>query len=357
MMKDKIKSRDEIKTISENLRSVGKKIGFTSGAFDLLHAGHVDYLEQAKGICDVLIVGVNSDASVKKHKGEGRPIVDEHSRIKVVAALESVDYLFLFDETNNRKNIEIIRPDYYIKGGDYRPEELTSRKIVEKYGGKIHIIPIKESISTSNIIERVTYRLAGSKEKFIEKQRAVHIARGLSKKNRALFLDRDGTINEEVLYLHEPEKFKMLPHVVEGIRMFRERGYRIVIITNQPGIGLGYYRVEDFYRVNLKMLKCFSKHGILIDKIYFCPHTKAEKCSCRKPEQALIRRARDDLNLDLSSCVMIGDKTSDVETGRRAGMTTVLVRTGSGGNDGEYSGEPDYRADNILEAAKLILNK
>ena len=88
-----------------------------------------------------------------------------------------------------------------------------------------------------------------------------------------------------------------------GIKRFQDMGYRIVIVTNQPGIGIGYFSKEDFYRVNRAMLTGFSKAGILVDKIYFCPHSKSEKCECRKPGQALIRRAQDELNLDLANSV------------------------------------------------------
>ena len=105
------------------------------------------------------------------------------------------------------------------------------------------------------------------------------------------------------------------------------------------------------------MLGQFSKAGILVDKIYFCPHSKAENCDCRKPGQALIERARVELNLDLSHSVMIGDRTSDIETGKRAGMMTVLVKTGAGGNDGAYSVDADYQADDLLEAARWILKR
>ena len=132
-------------------------------------------------------------------------------------------------------------------------------------------------------------------------------------------------------------------------------GIPYVLVTNQPGIGIGYYSKEDFYRVNREMMKSFSKTGILVDKIYFCPHSKSEKCECRKPGLALIRRAEEDLNLDLSRSVMIGDKTSDIETGKRAGMKTILVRTGFGGRDGEFSAQPDLTADDLLDAAGHVL--
>jgi rfaE bifunctional protein nucleotidyltransferase chain/domain len=355
MIKDKIKTRKELSKICDAVRRSGKTIGFTSGGFDLLHAGHIDYLEKAKCLCDILIVGVNSDESVQKYKGPNRPIIIEEKRLKVVAALESVDYVFLFDERRNQKNIEILKPDFYIKAGDYQPEELTSKEVVEAYGGEVKIIPIKENISTTEIIEKAGQLSRTSDERFIEKEGAVHIQRKLLKSSPAIFLDRDGTINEEILYLHDPKKFKLLPNTVAGLKKMADMGYRLVIVSNQPGIGMGYYPEEDFYKVNREMMKHFSKANILIDKIYFCPHSKSEKCSCRKPEQTLIGMAQKELNIDLRASFFIGDKTSDMETGKRADMKTILVKTGFRGKDGEYGGEPDYWADDLLDAADTIL--
>ena len=357
LIEDKIKTRESLKKLCQSLRSQGRTIGFTSGVFDLIHAGHVDYLQKAKAMCDVLIVGVNSDTSVRKYKGEGRPIVGEAQRVKVVAALESVDYVFIFSERRNKKNIELLKPDYYIKAGDYKPSELTSKNIVEQYSGKVHIIPIEEEISTSTLIEKKRNMSVGQSEQFVDKGGAVHIRRRPLKQAQAVFFDRDGTINQDVGYLHQPDKFKVLPHALEGIKKIQDMGYRIIIVTNQPGIGIGYYSEEDFYRVNRAMLSTFSRAGILVDKIYFCPHCKAEACSCRKPGQILIRRAEEELNLNIPRSYFIGDKTSDMETGKRAGMRTILVKTGFKGEDGEYPGEPNFWADDLLKAAEIILRE
>lgn len=355
MIKHKIKTRKELSKICDDLRKDGKTIGFTSGAFDLFHAGHADYLEKAGAMCDVLIVGVNTDHSVREYKGKTRPIVSEQHRLKLVAALESVDYVFLFDERRNHKNIEILKPHYYIKAGDYKKQSLTSVDLVEELGGEVRLIPVDENISSSNIIENIAF--SGSGEKWVEEENAVHVKRKSSKQSPAVFLDRDGTINEEILYLHDPREYKLCPNAIEGIQKFQNMGYRIVVISNQPGIGMGYYTKQDFYAVNRKMLQAFSKAGILVDKIYFCPHSKSEKCDCRKPNQALVQRAKEELNVDLNKSVFIGDKTSDMETGRRAGMTAILVRTGFKGEDGEYPGKPDYHAEDLLDAAEWVLKR
>jgi len=276
MIKNKIKKRAELAPICEQLRSNGLTIGFTSGAFDLLHAGHVDYLEKAKSQCDQLIVGINSDASIQKYKGQDRPILSENFRLKTVAALESVDYVFLFDERRNAQNIQLLKPHFYFKAGDYSASQLTSKDIVEQFGGEIRLIPVEENISTTEMINRIR-SLDGEGDRFVEEQeRTIHLKRQPSKSQPAIFLDRDGTINREIGYLSEPEKFELLPNVLAGMKKMQDMGYRLIIVTNQGGIGLGYFTKEDFYRVNKKMLTDVSQAGVMLDKIYFCPHSKAE---------------------------------------------------------------------------------
>lgn len=349
----KIRSREELAQLCEEWRAEGLTIGFTSGVFDLLHAGHVEYLEKARQECDVLIVGVNSDESVRSFKGPDRPINPEKLRAKVVAALESVDYVFIFPETRNHANIRALKPHLYIKAGDYTADQLTSRELVESYGGRVLLIPLETSISTTRLIEQI--RASGeAASRVVEYERAVYFPSPTPEARPAVFLDRDGTINVDVEYLHEPEKFQLLPNAVAGLKLLQELGFRLVIVTTQAGIGLGYFRVEDFFRVNRRMFQLLSPEGVLIDKIYFCPHSVTENCSCRKPKTGLIQQAQKDLNLDLSRSYFIGDKTVDVQTGKNAGLTTILVRTGKAGEDGEYPVKPDYVAEDLLDAARWI---
>lgn len=356
MITKKIQKRSQIARICSKLKEKGKKIGFTSGVFDILHAGHVDYLEKASHLGDILVVGINSDSSVKEYKGDLRPVVSENQRAKVVAALESVDYVFIFPERRNKKNIELIKPDYYLKAGDYTPRQLTSKSIVEKYGGELKIIPLQEKVSTTQIIDTILQSPRKSDPILVEKENTAYYQHTPSQVNTAVFLDRDGTINKEIHYLHEPDKFEFTVHAIEGIKMIYNAGYKIIIISNQPGIGLGYFGKEDFFRVNKRMLKGLSDAGILIDKIYFCPHSKSEQCECRKPGQKLINLAVRELNLDVSKSWFIGDRTSDIETGRRAEMTTIMVKTGCGGDDKEFKVEPDYYAADLKTAANIILS-
>lgn len=343
---NKITSRQDAAALSAQYREKGFRVGFTSGSFDLLHSGHVTYLEAAREICDVLLVGVNDDASVKSYKGDKRPICGQDDRARVVAALACVDGVFLFPEKNNRVNIEAIKPHFYLKAGDYRAKDLSSAKYLEPWKGEVRILPFVGGRSTTGIIERIVEVYGGSP--------ALEIQGPQKEKGVAVFLDRDGVINEEVEYLHEPEKFRLLPGVVEGLKLLQSKGFRLVVVTLQAGIGLGYFTREDFYKVNKRMLSLLGQAGVVLDRIYFCPHGKGEACACRKPEPGMLRRGQEDLNLDLSGSWMIGDKTSDIEAGRRAGVKTILVATGHGGKDNEFSSPPDFRAHGLLEAAQYI---
>ncbi len=141
--------------IVKKLKKQGKKIVTTNGVFDILHLGHVKYLEQAKKLGDVLIVGVNSDPSVRHIKGDKRPINNEKSRIGVLAGLESVDYIFLFDEKDPRKWISKIKPDVHVKAGDYKLSQIIEKGIVERNNGKIVIVKMEKGFSTTGLINRI----------------------------------------------------------------------------------------------------------------------------------------------------------------------------------------------------------
>ena len=147
--------RSDIKFLCELLRKNQKKIVFTNGCFDIIHAGHVKYLTQAKSFGDVLILGLNTDDSVRKLKGSNRPINSEADRSFVVDGLKAVDYVILFSESTAENLVDEIKPDIYVKGGDYNLENLPEGKIVQSYGGQVKLIPLLEGRSTSNIISRI----------------------------------------------------------------------------------------------------------------------------------------------------------------------------------------------------------
>ncbi len=137
------------------LREGGKKVVFTNGCFDILHAGHVRYLTEAREKGDLLFVGLNSDESVRKLKGEGRPINNQTDRAEVLLGLRAVDYVVIFEEDTAEKIIEEIKPSVYVKGGDDNSDNLPEAKIVQSYGGKVEFVKFVEGHSTSNIVEKI----------------------------------------------------------------------------------------------------------------------------------------------------------------------------------------------------------
>lgn len=151
----KIKSREELKEIVEKLKIEGKIIVFTNGCFEILHPGHIEILERAKDLGDILIVGINSDKSVKNIKGERKIILNEESRLRIISSLGMVDYVILFDEDTPENLIAELKPDIHVKGGDYKIDNLPEAKIVENYGGKVYIFPLLKEFSTTKIIERI----------------------------------------------------------------------------------------------------------------------------------------------------------------------------------------------------------
>lgn len=183
------------------------------------------------------------------------------------------------------------------------------------------------------------------------------------KKVAAVFLDRDGTINEEVGYLDSIEKLRVLPEAFEAVRLINQAGLKTVVITNQSGIGRGYFDEGFVGRVHEEMRHLFHKEGTVIDGFYYCPHHPTEGmgqyrqvCSCRKPEPGLLLKAAEDLDIDLSKSYMIGDTPKDVEVGQRAGAKGILVRTGHGKvADLGSTCCPDYIARDILGAVRWLL--
>jgi len=157
-MKQKIKGRKELLRILKHLKAKGKRIIFTNGCFDLLHVGHIRYLEEARALGDVLIVGVNSDSSVRKLKGSKRPVLPEEERAEILSGLGCVDYITIFDEIDPLKLITSLQPNVLAKGGDWTKEQTVGKKVVERSGGEVVIIPFVQGASTSNLIKTILKR-------------------------------------------------------------------------------------------------------------------------------------------------------------------------------------------------------
>jgi rfaE bifunctional protein nucleotidyltransferase chain/domain len=161
-MKNKIISRPQITGLIADLKKKGQKIVFTNGCFDLIHVGHVRYLQEARALGSCLVIGLNSDQSIRRIKDPARPLILEEQRAEVLAALECVDYVVLFDEDDPFQLIKEVRPDVLVKGADWSMDKIIGADLVTSYGGEVRRIDLVPSISTSEIINRIISRYEGN---------------------------------------------------------------------------------------------------------------------------------------------------------------------------------------------------
>jgi D-glycero-D-manno-heptose 1,7-bisphosphate phosphatase len=187
--------------------------------------------------------------------------------------------------------------------------------------------------------------------------------------HKAVFLDRDGTINEEVGYMDHIEKFKLIPRSGEAIRLLNRNDFKTIVITNQSGVARGYFPEALVLEVHQKMKDLLKNEEAYLDGVYYCPHLPDEvgspniqSCSCRKPKTGLVDIALRELNIDFPKSYSIGDRGSDIEFGRRIGAKTILVLTGYGKEEwgsweDQWKSKPDYVAQDLYEAVQWILRE
>ena len=185
----------------------------------------------------------------------------------------------------------------------------------------------------------------------------------------AVFLDRDGTINEQMGYVNHLSRFQLLPGVARAIRSLNEAGLPVVVVTNQSGLARGYFPESLLEAVHAELHRLLAREGAHLDGLYICPHhpeAREERfrldCDCRKPKPGLLERAAAELGLDLGRSYMVGDRWSDLRCGAAVGATTVLVLTGYGRGDAAYVGpgqtvQPDHVAEDLEAAARWILDR
>jgi D-glycero-D-manno-heptose 1,7-bisphosphate phosphatase len=171
--------------------------------------------------------------------------------------------------------------------------------------------------------------------------------------DKVVILDRDGTLVIDRGYLSDPAGLEFEPGAAEGMKWLYSRGYRLVVITNQSGVGRGFFAIEQVEAMNERLNAMADEAGVKLAGIYYCPHAPDDGCDCRKPALGLMTRAASELGFDPASAIMIGDKESDMEFGRRAGATTVLIAAGA--LAAHVRTEPDIIAPNLMEAARAII--
>ncbi len=179
--------------------------------------------------------------------------------------------------------------------------------------------------------------------------------------NIAVFIDRDGTINEDVNYLNQVENLCLIPRAIEAVKKINDRGLKAIVISNQSGVARGYLSEETLAEIHGRLSQLLAEQGAHLDGIYYCPHHPDEGCDCRKPASGMLLAAARDLDIDLAHSFMVGDKNSDVALGHKLGLTTVLVLTGYGREELEalqgQKEQPDFVADDLYRAVELIFER
>lgn len=313
---DKVCPRAELPA---RIAALPRPIVFTNGVFDVLHRGHVNYLHQAAALGGSLIVAVNSDASARMlGKGPDRPLNRADDRAAVLAGLASVALVTFFDERTPVELIQEIRPDLYVKGGDYDMETLEETRVVRSWGGDALAIPFVDGYSTTALVKRIR---AGDGS-----------GASAAAPRQAAFLDRDGVINRDRAYVSRWEDFEFVPGAVDAMRRLKQAGYALVVVTNQSGIARGYYSEAQYQALTAAMQQALLDAGAAVDAVYHCPHHPKGKvaelaidCDCRKPAPGMILRAAKELNLSLADSILVGDKPSDIEAARAAGVGRAYI--------------------------------
>ena len=173
--------------------------------------------------------------------------------------------------------------------------------------------------------------------------------------NRAVFLDRDGTLNEDEGYVYKTNHLKILDNVIKGLKLLKD--FKLFIITNQSGIGRKYYTEKDFLKFNNRLISELLKNKIKIEKTYYCPHHPDKSCNCRKPKTKHIEDAKKEFNIDITKSFVIGDHPHDIEMGKKAGCKTIYLLTGHGEKHRMELKEADLIAHDMYEAAKWVLGQ
>ena len=183
----------------------------------------------------------------------------------------------------------------------------------------------------------------------------------MNKGRIAVFIDRDGTVNEDVDYLTRVRDLRLIRGAAEGIAKINALGVKTILITNQSAIARGYLSEKTLGRIHQRLKKLLAEQGAFLDGVYYCPHHPDDGCSCRKPAAGMLLAAREDFALELEGSFIVGDKLSDIELGRKLGLTTILVLTGYGRQERERLAAKkvmvDFVADDLLRAAQWIVEK
>jgi rfaE bifunctional protein nucleotidyltransferase chain/domain len=325
------------------LATLSRPLVMTNGVFDVLHRGHVSYLHRAAELGGSLLIAVNSDASARMlGKGPDRPLNAAEDRAYVLAGLASVALVTFFDTSTPVELIKAIRPEIYVKGGDYDMETLEETRVVRSWGGQSVAIPFVDGFSTTALVQRI-------------RQPAQAVLR------KAAFLDRDGVINKDKAYVHRWEDFEFVPGAIEGMQKLQDAGYALVIVTNQSGLARGYYTEAQYQALTEALTQHLAGQGVKIDCVYHCPHHPkgsvpelAIDCDCRKPEPGMLLQAARELGLSMAESLMVGDKPSDMEAARAAGVGRAYLVQSDNSESGAVPVQADGHFASLLDCTTQL---
>lgn len=285
-------------------------------------------------------------------------IVDDQNIVREILK-KNVNRKFFYHNCVN-SGLYIFRRDILNNVEENKKQDLEKNIIAKLIPeGKIYAYKTTEYIKDMGTPERFNLVQEHVRKGIVPKK-------NLSNKQKVIFLDRDGTINKYVGLLSKPEQLEIDEEVYEAIKMVNNSEYLSIVITNQPVVARNLCSIEELENIHRKLETDLGKKGVYIDEIYYCPHhpdkgypeeNKEFKidCNCRKPNIGLIERAVNRYNIDLSQSYLIGDSTIDIQTGQNANLKKILLSTGQGGKDNKYNVIPDFYANNLLEAVRIII--
>ncbi len=322
ILKDKIELKNYIDSLDTK-----DSVGVISGSFDGLHDGHKLALEFCSSRVDKLIVLINSDESIRLYKGNERPLIKLNERINTLKTFNNKLIIVSFNELIPNNMLEVIKPNIYFLSKEWIQNPIE-KIVLEKYNTRIQEHP--QLANTSTTIQNPK----------------------IDKSKGAIFFDRDGTINEDVGYLDNINDIQIPKENLETISSLSELNFFNIIVSNQSGVGLGYFNTKVVKKINDKISRIITENNGRIDKIYFDTSTNENPSVNRKPNIGMILEARKDFNISLRNSWVIGDKYSDIELGKKCNMKTIYIKN----ENYEYKSnvEPDFTISKLPESLKII---
>jgi len=322
-----VKDLKELRGLVSKQKKTNCKISTINGTFDLLHKGHIDALDFALSNSEKLYILVNSDRSVGLYKGPSRPIDSEQIRINKIEEKFPNAFIFVFDDLNPLNLIKEILPDVHFIGPDWGKKTLE-QELVESSGGKIISLKKNFDISTTKILKQ------DNKSDII---------------NKAIFLDRDGTMIVDKGYLNNIDEIEFFPNTIEALKNFLDLGFLLFIVSNQSMVGRGMATKEEALKINTEIVKQLKENNIEVKESFIDFSHPEESSITRKPNTQFLEIASTQYEIALKDCWVIGDKESDVIFGKKGNTKTIQI-------NGVYKNSffADYLVNDLLEAYEII---